>query len=247
MSMKKNIIIFATLLLLISTNSVGAQSANWVGLQIHAENQTQYQTFAIAFSGALDVPINGAGIILNYDPACLQMSRYQSGTLLPNSVAFPKEEPGKLDIAYYYQGKSQALIGEGTLIEVYFNVLGSCSSLISADPAFINLGILDNTGMVVNLSGVTYRDLIISFPPPNAEDIPGNDAVYPPDTNPTPEKLIYPPQTDTTNNSPQTTSSNSSLYATLITLSALLGFGMVAASFRSLLIKPKTSHRKRRI
>lgn len=160
--MKKLIPFLLVLIFFVIVIPVHAQSGNWVALQSDSTTITAPgQTITVSLEASINAALNGAGIVLNYDPDCLKVVDYRPGTLLPNAVAFEQNVPGSLDLTYYYQGASQAIAGEGSLMEVTFEVLDVFDTSVTMDPAFVVLDRIDETGMAVGLPNVEFRNLAV--------------------------------------------------------------------------------------
>ena len=159
--MKKLLVFFLSIFFVLVV-PVKAQSGNWVALESDANAITEIgQIITVTFGGSLDTVINGAGIVLDYDPECLRVEKYQSGTLLPDAVSFPQENSGSLDLTYYYQGETQALAGEGSIIIVSFEALDLCDTTISVGEESVVLDVVGETGIAVGIPNVEYRNLNI--------------------------------------------------------------------------------------
>ena len=162
--MKKTILFLLIIALFILPIPAQASGENWVTLESDATEINQVgQIINISLSGALAETINGAGVVLNYDSACLKVDSYQAGTLLPNAVGFPQDNAGSFDITYYYQGVSQAVAGEGSLLLVTFETIAVCETSISAEQNLITLDKIGDDGIALALVGVEYRDLAVNL------------------------------------------------------------------------------------
>lgn len=145
-----------------------AQSANWVALQSDtASLNAPGQMVNLSLNARLDTAINGASLILNYAPTCFKVAGHQSGSLLPGSTSFVQEQPGQLDLTYYFQGKVRGLTGEGSLIVIQLETLQLCTSQISIVPETLTLSVLDEHGLADNLPGVEDRSMVVSLIPAN--------------------------------------------------------------------------------
>lgn len=166
--MKKIAIISILLFALLFPRRAQAQEVNWIALQSDiAGLEASGQVVNLSVQAMLDTAINGASFILRYDPACFKVSNYQPGSLLPGATAFVQEQPGQLDLTYYFQGKGQGLTGEGSLVTLQLETLQLCDSALSLDPETITLGVLDASGLAFNLPGVEYRSLDLRLAPVN--------------------------------------------------------------------------------
>ncbi len=144
----------------------GAQGANWVALQSDTTTLTAPgQVIQLSLMGSLDTPINGAALILRYDPACFKITGHQPGSLIPGATAFVQDNPGQFDLTYFFQGKGNGQTGEGSLITIQLEALQLCASDLSAAPETITLGVLDDKGLAFNLAGVEYRSLVAHIAP----------------------------------------------------------------------------------
>jgi hypothetical protein len=166
--MKKLAIILILTFAFILPLRARAQSANWVALQSDTANlNASGQTVNLSLNAMLNTSINGASLILHYDPACFKIAGHQPGSLLPGATSFVQEQPGQLDLTYYFQGKGRGLTGEGSLITIQLETLQLCASDLSIFPETLTLGVLDDTGLAFNLPGVEYRSLIVHLAPAN--------------------------------------------------------------------------------
>jgi hypothetical protein len=164
--MKKIAIILILLLALVLPLRARAQSANWVALQSDAASlNAPGQKINLSLNATLDTSINGASFILHYDPACFKVSGHQPGSLLPGATDFVQEQPGQLDLTYYFQGQGKGLTGEGSLIIIQLEALQLCSSDLSVAKETLTLGVLDDKGLAFNLPGVEYRSLVVHLAP----------------------------------------------------------------------------------
>jgi len=164
--MKKLAIILVLMFTSILPLRAHAQSANWVALQSDSTSLNAVgQTINLSLNAMLDSAINGASLILRYDPACYKISGHQPGSLLPGATSFVQDQPGQLDLTYYFQGQGKGLTGAGSLITIQLETLQLCSTDLSIAPETLTLGVLDNTGMAFNLSGVELRSLIVHLVP----------------------------------------------------------------------------------
>ena len=158
------LLIFVLFIFFTATLSANAEEKTWVTLESDIIQVKQIgQTLTISLNGSLAMPINGAGIVLDYDPACLQVSNYQAGSLLPNAVEFKQDNAGSFDITYYYQGVSQAIVGEGSIILVSFEAIALCDTTISASQDLITLDSVNEDWIAVGLMNVEYRNLVINL------------------------------------------------------------------------------------
>jgi hypothetical protein len=163
--MKKLAVLLALLISLLPLR-VQAESVNWIALQSDTTTITAPgQSIQLSLTGALNTPINGAALILSYDPACFRIANHQPGSLIPEATAFVQGQPGKLDLTYFYQGQGKGLTGEGTLIDIQLEALQLCASDVSVTPETITLGVLNEQGMAFNLTGVEYRGLTAHIVP----------------------------------------------------------------------------------
>jgi hypothetical protein len=160
--MKKLAIILIISFAFILPLRVGAQSANWVALQSDVTSlNAPGQKLNLSLTAMLNTAVSGASLILHYDPACFKIAGYQPGSLLPGATAFNQEQPGQLDLTYYFQGKGKGLTGEGSLITIQLETLQVCTSDVSVAPGTITLGVLDDQGLAFNLPGVEFRSLLV--------------------------------------------------------------------------------------
>jgi len=159
------IILYAFLMtiILIPAN-VHAQGNNWVGVKSDVASITSAgQLVQVELYGAVNTPVTGAALILNYDPGCFKVIGHQPGNLISGATAFAQEKPGQLDLTYYFQGNKLGVVGEGAFITIQLESLAVCASDLSVPPESIMLGVLDSSGMASNLTGVTYQILDLHF------------------------------------------------------------------------------------
>lgn len=187
--MKKLAIILILSLTFLLPLRARAQSANWVALQSDATSlNAPGQTVNLSLNAMLDTAINGSSLILHYDPACFKVAGHQAGSLLQGATPFVQEQPGQLDLTYYFQGQGKGLTGEGSLITIQLETLQLCASDVSIAPETLTLGVLDGQGLAYNLPGVEFRSMIVHLAPANGQPvvtpqqaaaIPANSAVAP--------------------------------------------------------------------
>jgi hypothetical protein len=164
--MKKLAVLLIVFISIIMPLRARAQSVNWVALQSDTTTlAAPGQSIQLSLNGAFDTPINGAGLILRYDPACFKITGHQAGSLMAGATPFVQEKPGQYDLLYFYLGKGKGLTGEGSLITIQLESLQLCASELSVAPETITLGVLDENGMAFNLPGVEYRSLATHFTP----------------------------------------------------------------------------------
>jgi hypothetical protein len=159
-----------------------AQSANWVSLQSDATSlNAPGQKVNLSLNAMLNSAINGASLILHYDPVCFKIAGHKPGSLLPGTTSFIQEQPGQLDLTYYFQGKGRGLTGEGSLINIQLEALQLCASDVSVDSKTLTLGVLDDKGLAFNLPGVEYRSMIVHLVPANGLAVfnPPSKAILP--------------------------------------------------------------------
>ncbi len=166
--MKKLTVILILSLAFLLPLRARAQSANWVALQSDTTSlNAAGQTVNLSINAMLNTSINGASLILHYDPACFKVAGHQPGSLLPGATAFVQEQPGQLDLTYYFQGKGKGLTGEGSLITIQLETLQLCASDLSVAPETLTLGVMDDKGLAFNLPGVEFRSLTVHPAPAN--------------------------------------------------------------------------------
>jgi hypothetical protein len=188
--MKKFAIILILSLTFVLPLRARAQSANWVNLQSDATSlNAPGQMVNLSLSAMLNTAINGASLILHYDPACFKIARYEPGSLLAGATPFVQEQPGQLDLTYYFQGKGKGLTGEGSLITIQLESLQLCASDVSVAPESLTLGVLDDNGLAFNLPGVEQRNMMVHLAAANglpmvpsqpAAGLPSNSSMLPP-------------------------------------------------------------------
>ncbi len=162
--MKKILLYIFLLALFITPVNVHAQNSNWVGVKSDVTSVTAVgQPIQVELYGAVDTPVTGAALILNYDPNCFKVVSHQPGNLISGATAFAQEKPGQLDLTYYFQGNKLGVAGEGAFITIQLESLAVCTSDLSVAPESILLGVLDSSGMASNLTGVTYQTLDLHF------------------------------------------------------------------------------------
>jgi hypothetical protein len=168
------------------TIPVHAQSTDWVSLQSDAAVITAPgQTFTVSVNGTVQTPINGIGVILRYDPACVKVTGRQAGALFasqPVREFLGSDSGGKLDLTYYLEGQSASVAGEGTFLQVTFETLAVCEAKIALDKDTLILGVRQANGLTRALPGVDIRENAVQLSA-SAETQPESPAAKNPENN----------------------------------------------------------------
>ena len=227
--MKKLAIILILSLTLLLPLRVRAQSANWVALQSDAPGlNAPGQLVNLSLNASLDTSVNGASLVLHYDPTCFKIAGHQAGNLLPGAISFLQEQPGQLDLTYYFQGQGKGLTGEGSLITIQLETLQLCASDLSIAPETLTLGVLNDQGLAFNLPGVEYRALSVHLAPVNGQPVANAQPAAAPPANLPAVPLSVPIQ-------------NTDLVWIVLAISASLFFGLIFVAAIFFLQQPQRS------
>jgi hypothetical protein len=168
-----------TLATLLSAFPAQAGGAAWITLQSDTTAITAAdQTINVSVNGAVQTPINGIGIILRYDPACVKVTGRKAGSIFTNQPVqefLGSDANGKLDVTYYLVGQTASASGEGTFMQVTFKSLAACDPKISLDKDTLVLGVRQANGLTAALPGVEVRGEAVTFSAP-ADDQPAAQA-----------------------------------------------------------------------
>jgi len=161
---------------LIPFQAAQAESANRLSLIESPSSAAASQQVLVLLQGHVNTPSQGFNMVLNYDPACLQLVKHAPTGLLP-ADAFQAERAsaGTLDVTYTLLGGEKTFRGVGPLLEIEFKTLASCQTQLNLVTAKLIAPDAQGLAYYVDTELGEPLDVTINVSAPNPAILPNHE------------------------------------------------------------------------